>query len=187
MTAVKTLGATLALAIALAPLPARALDASALWSGTLNVAEAATSAVIDPIRGAWGATTRFIWGAEDAFAREATAFAATLRSDFARFEVLAGRAGYRITTVNLQPGLIPAIELVFQPIGEISEADEAALRTELAARGGLGGALERAVLITLLDIEERVEAFRPDGFRISEVSTALVAIIPEVNVSFTRE
>ncbi|NDG49902.1 MAG: hypothetical protein EBY30_12910 [Rhodospirillales bacterium] len=78
------------------------------------------------------------------------------------------------------------VALAFEPAEEITPAAEAALRQELAQMTGAMGALERAVIFLLLDVEKRVEAIRPDGFRIGEVAIALVAIFPEMTINFVR-
>ena len=56
----------------------------------------------------------------------------------------------------------------------------------MAALSGLSVALERGIILGLLDLEKTFEGIRPDGFRISEVEMALVAIFPEIAVSFSR-
>jgi hypothetical protein len=178
--------AALSLALAAAAAPAHA-EPSRLWAATLQAGNDVVEMVVRPLRAAWTATTARIVGAEQGFAEHATAFAGTLRGDFARFESLVGRAGFRITAVNMTTSLIPRIELTLELAGEVGAAEEAALRAELASLTGVGSAIERAVIVTLLDIDGRVQAVRPDGFRLSEVVLALVAIFPEVELGFTRE
>lgn len=99
---------------------------------------------------------------ERALAAEMSSFVATRRQDLSR------------------------VALAFEPAEEITPAAEAALRQELAQMTGAMGALERAVIFLLLDVEKRVEAIRPDGFRIGEVAIALVAIFPEMTINFVR-
>jgi hypothetical protein len=179
--------AVLSLALAtVAAAPAHA-EASRLWAATLEAGNQVVELVARPLRAAWTATAARIIGAEQSFAEHTKAFAGTLRSDFARFEALVGRAGFRITAVNVTPGLIPRIELTLAPAGDVGAAEEAALRAEVGALTGVVGAIERAVILALLDIDERVEAVRPAGFRLSEVTLGLVAILPEVELGFTRE
>lgn len=179
--------AALALALAITPVRAQAFELGGMWSSAVSGLGEAAAFVVQPLRSAWSATLRLVLGAEHALAAHVTVFASTLRDDFARFEVLVGRAGFRITTVNVKPGLIPEIELLFELAATVSAEDESQLRAELAALQGIGGALERTILLTLLDIDQWVESVRPDGFRISEIGMALIAIIPELTVSFTRE
>jgi hypothetical protein len=181
IAAVAVLSLTLAAAA-----PAQA-EPSRLWAATLQAGNDVVETVVRPLRAAWTATTARIIGAEHSFAQHATAFTGTLRDDFARFESLVGRAGFRITAVSVSPDLIPKIELTLEPAGEVAPAEEAALRGELAQLTGVGGAIERSVILALLDIDERVESVRPAGFRLSEINLALVAILPEVELGFTRE
>jgi hypothetical protein len=179
--------AVLSLALATAAAAPAHAEPSRLWAATLEAGNEVVELVARPLRAAWAATAARIIGAEQSFAEHARAFAGTLRSDFARFESLVGRAGFRITAVSVTPGLIPGIELTLTPVGEVGAAEDAALRAEVGALTGVGGAIERAVILALLDIDERVEAVRPAGFRLTEVTLGLVAILPEVELGFTRE
>lgn len=181
--------AALAATLLLAP-AARAQTAPAVpgfWDRAATAALDAAETVMAPLAGAWHWMTGALLGEVDAAESHVLAFARTLTGDLARFEVMVGRAGFRMTQVDVQTGVIPAVTLTFQPAGRITAEQDAALRRDLAALPGLGGAVERAILTGLLDVETRVAAIRPDGFRIAQVAMALVAIFPEVTVSFARD
>jgi hypothetical protein len=170
---------------ALAPAQAGLLEDG--WQRGRAVAAQAADLLLTPIEQARAWAVRRFQGAEHAMAASLNHFASTLRDDLDRFETLAGRAGFRLNTVLIKPGLIPEIELAFEPLEEISPESEAALRREVADLSGVMGALERAVILLLLDVDERVESVRPNGFRVGEVAVALLTIIPELSFSFVRE
>ncbi len=158
----------------------------AILESSVSILESSAQAVLAPIQAAAQWTRRQLRLGEHSLASALRGLATTLRDDLDRFETLAGRAGFRLTNVIIKPGLIPEIELGFEPAEDISPEAEAALRAELAQMGGVLGALEREVILMLLDIDERVEEIRPRGFRIGEVGLALIAIIPELSFTFVR-
>ena len=156
------------------------------WDRTRSVVETTAGIIISPFQAAAEWTMNFLRSEERALAAEMNRFVTTLRQDLNRFETLAGRAGFTLSNVSIKPGIIPEVELAFEPAEEITPASEAALRQELAQLTGAMGAVERAIILLLLDVDERVEAIRPDGFRVGEVAFALVAIFPEMTINFVR-
>jgi hypothetical protein len=156
------------------------------WNRSLSVVETTTGYILSPFQAAAEWALNFLRSEERALAAELNRFVTTLRQDLSRFETLAGRAGFSLSNVSIKPGIIPEVELAFEPAEEITPAAEAALRQELAQLTGAMGALERAVILLLLDVDERVEAIRPNGFRVGEVAFALVAIFPEMTINFVR-
>jgi hypothetical protein len=180
--------ALLAASLLAAP-AARAQPATAapgFWDRAAAAATDAADSLFGPFVDAWRWMTGALYGEVEAAEAHPLAFARTLRGDIGRFETQVGRAGFRLTQIDVQTGVIPAVTLSFAPAGPVTPEQAAALRAELAAMGGIGGAVEREILIGLLEVESRVAAIRPDGYRISQVSMALVAIFPEVTVSFAR-
>lgn len=165
------------------PAQAQSTAPAGLWQSlTSSTSEAMQNYVWGPLQN----VTQGLFASEQSFTSHLNAFRQTLRTDVRRIEVLAGRAGYRLNTITMNPGILPAVSVTFGFVGKISPADEATLRAEMAALTGLSGVLERGIILGLLDLEKNVESFRPDGFRIAEVEMALVAIFPEISVSFTR-
>ena len=156
------------------------------WDRTVSVVGTATGIILSPFQAAAEWTMNFLRSEERALAAEMNRFVSTLRQDLNRFETLAGRAGFTLSSVSVKPGIIPEVELAFEPAEEITPAAEAALRQELAQLSGTMGALERAVILLLLDVDERVEAISPNGFRVGEIAFALVAIFPEMTINFVR-
>ena len=156
------------------------------WDRTRSVVGTTTGMILSPFQAAAEWTMNFLRKEERAVAAEMHRFVCTLRQDLKRFETLAGRAGFTLSNVSIKPGILPEVELAFEPAEEITPEAEAALREELAQLTGTMGAIERAVILLLLDIDERVEAVRPDGFRVGEVAFALVAIFPEMTINFVR-
>jgi hypothetical protein len=187
-----------ALSIALAaasPARAQTVAAPGFWASTVATAGQMLDIVTWPIRATWKVVTNAAFGAGHAVAEHVQQFHDTLRSDIARFEQVVGRAGFRIEAVNLRPnllaeietlGLISPFELVLAPTGRISEEDAARLRAEIETIHGIGGPLERAILLSLLNLHERADRVRPEGYRLSEVSVSLVAFLPELNLTFSR-
>jgi hypothetical protein len=158
-------------------------SSASLWQSiSTSTSDAMNTYFWGPIR----SVSQSLFNTEERFAAHLDAFKQTLRTDMRRIESLAGRAGYKLSTVTMNPGIIPAVSVTFSFSEKISPADEAKLRSEMAALSGLSGALERGIILGLLDLEKTVEGIRPDGFRISEVEMALVAIFPEIAVSFSR-
>jgi hypothetical protein len=156
------------------------------WNRSLSVVETTTGYILSPFQAASEWALSFLRSEERALAAELNRFVTTLRQDLSRFETLAGRAGFRLSNISIKPAIIPEVELTFEPAEEITPAAEAALRQELAQLTGTMGALERTIILLLLDVDERVEAIRPNGFRVSEVAFALVAIFPEMTINFVR-
>jgi len=156
------------------------------WDRSLSVVESTAGLIFSPFQAAAEWAMNFFRREERALAAEMHSFVASLRQEISRFETLAGRAGFSLSNIVIKPGIIPGVELAFEPAEEITPAAEAALRQELAQMTGAMGALERAVILLLLDVEKRVEAIRPDGFRVGEVAIALVAIFPEMTINFVR-
>lgn len=170
----------------LAASPAQAFSLRESWATALSLGAQAVELVAQPIAAATSWTMRQIFAAEHAAAEGARRFAATLRDDLERFETLAGRAGFRLTMVTIKPGIIPEIELAFEPAEEITPDAEAALRADLAQLQGVIGATERAIILLLLDIDETVAGIRPAGFRVGEIGVAVIAILPELTINFVR-
>ena len=99
----------------LAASPAQAFSLRESWDSALSLGAQAVELVTQPIAAAARWTMRQIFAAEHAAGEGMRRFAATLRDDLERFETLAGRAGFRLTTVSIKPGIIPEIELAFEP------------------------------------------------------------------------
>ncbi len=181
----KSLTALLVLQLYLAPAAdAQEASGSGLWQRfSVTTQEMLQGYVWAPLRD----MSQALFSAEKSFSDHVSAFVQTMRTDMARIERLAARAGYRLSTITMNPGIIPAISMTFSFSEKITAADAETLRAELSSLSGVSGVLERGIILGLLDLETKVQPIKPDGFRISEVEMALVAIFPEISVSFTRE
>lgn len=139
--------------------------------------------------GAWlgGWFGGWLGEAETLLAREKRAFADTLKSDLARFQRLVGDAGYAVSEVAVSGGLEPEISLTLEVRRIASDEEEETIRRRIAddVNGArLIGAIERALLLALLDADEAAESFRPDGYSLSSIEVE-VGLLPAFSYLFT--
>jgi hypothetical protein len=166
-----------------------------IWETAVASASYVADLVWSPIRSAWGAVSRSVFGAAQEFKEELQHFRSVIRTDLRRLEEKIGRAGFRLAAVNVRPNLLEEIatlgltapfELVLEPTGPITPEEDAKLRAELAELQGVGSRLERALLLLLLNLHERNAQNRPEGYHLSEVAVSLIAFIPEVQLTYSR-
>ena len=169
--------------------PANAQDAAAQqgwveWGS--GIAVEVLDAIAYPFERAWTMAWDAIGSAEAEIAAEKTKFANKLKSELAVFSKDVSRAGFAITTISISPDIIPKISLSLEVREPVSEAVEAELRTEFENKEKFG-AIERIILLGLLDLDETAADLKVDGYRFSEVDLDLVAIFPEVTLNFELE
>lgn len=169
--------------------PANAQDAAAQqgwveWGS--GIAVEVLDAVAYPFQKVWTMAWDAIGSAEAEIAAEKTKFATKLKSDLAVFSKDVNRTGFAITTISISPDIIPKISLTLEVREPVSEAVEAELRTEFENKERFG-AIERIILLGLLDLDETAADLKVDGYRFSEVDLDLVAIFPEVTLNFESE
>ena len=169
--------------------PANAQDAAAQqgwveWGS--GIAVEVLDAVAYPFQKAWTMAWDAIGSVEAEIAAEKTKFANKLKSELAVFSKDVSRAGFAITTISISPDIIPKISLTLEVREPVSEASEAELRAEFQDKEKLG-AIERIILLGLLDLDEAAAELKVDGYRFSEVELELVAIFPEVTLNFELE
>ena len=186
ITRVVALAGLLALTSAV---PANAQD-PATQEGWVEWGSGLVSEVLDavayPFQKAWTITWDVIGNKHAEIAAEKTKFANKLKTDLTAFSKNVSRTGYEVTQVGISPGIIPQISLTLEVRAPVPEAVEAELRTEFENNEKLG-VLERAILVSLLDLDEAAAELKADGYTFSEVELQLVAILPEVTLKFDRE
>ena len=151
-----------------------------------GIAVEVLDAVAYPFQKAWTMAWDAIGSVEAEIAAEKTKFANKLKSELAVFSKDVSRAGFAITTISISPDIIPKISLTLEVREPVSEASEAELRAEFQDKEKLG-AIERIILLGLLDLDEAAAELKVDGYRFSEVELELVAIFPEVTLNFELE
>mgnify|MGYP007023768983 CR=1 FL=1 len=108
-------------------------SSASLWQSiSTSTSDAMNTYFWGPIR----SVSQSLFNTEERFAAHLDAFKQTLRTDMRRIESLAGRAGYKLSTVTMNPGIIPAVSVTFSFSEKISPADEAKLRYSLSIVGG---------------------------------------------------
>ena len=151
-----------------------------------GIAVEVLDAVAYPFQKAWTMAWDAIGSVEAEIAAEKTKFANKLKSELAVFSKDVSRTGFAITTISISPDIIPKISLSLEVREPVSEAVEAELRTEFENKEKFG-AIERIILLGLLDLDETAADLKVDGYRFSEVDLDLVAIFPEVTLNFELE
>ena len=151
-----------------------------------GIAVEVLDAVAYPFQTAWTMAWDAIGSVEAEIAAEKTKFANKLKSELAVFSKDVSRTGFAITTISISPDIIPKISLTLEVREPVSEASEAELRAEFQDKEKLG-AIERIILLGLLDLDEAAAELKVDGYRFSEVELELVAIFPEVTLNFELE
>ncbi|WP_189992630.1 hypothetical protein [Thalassobaculum fulvum] len=106
---------------------------------------------------------------------------AALVGDIERLKAMVALAGFRVETVSVAMGLIPAVSLSLAYDRAISEQELAALRAEL--RGGKFGFLEKALLEALLDASSATIGKEGDSLSLASVDVD-VDVIPTITLNF---
>jgi hypothetical protein len=167
--------------------PARPAAAErGVFLGTLKFAADALDGVITAAIQVVRRGISLVAGAEWTVAHDLHGFARRISDDLESFEELVERAGFRLVQIDRSIALVPGIQFTFDLRETISAEEDAKLRAELAALSGVGAALTRLVIVTLLDLDEAMESVRPAGFRLSQIQMSIAGVLPEISVSFTR-
>jgi len=173
--------------LALSAVPASAQDTAAEgswmnWGSRMVYVSLDTLAY--PFQQAWTMVWDAIGKTEADVAAEKVKFATKLKTELEAFSKDVSRTGYDVSIISISPDIIPKIALTLEVRKPLDETAEAKLRSEFQDPEKKYGAIERTILLGLLDLDETAADLKVDGYRFSEVELELVAIFPEVTLNF---
>ena len=164
---------------------------AALSGPASNPARADTgqsATILEQIRYPFQAARRYVI---DLFAREEKAveadiagFVDMVRTDASAFALLVRDSGYELSEIDVGAELIPSISLIFSFVRPITAEERAALDKKLDRLTGVEGAVQRAIILGLLEATETVYDVRADGFELSQVQVD-AGLIPGFTFIFT--
>jgi hypothetical protein len=137
------------------------------WS--IDLGSKALNSAMAPIDYGWSKLSDVLHSGEAEIAAEKEKFLDLLRNHLEVLSKNVDKTGLTMDQVSISPDFIPKISLNF----EVKAPDL--------------GVIQQTILLALLDVDETAADFKMDGYRFSEVDFELVAIFPEMTLTFQKE
>jgi hypothetical protein len=154
------------------------------WS--IDLGSKALNSAMAPIDYGWSKLSDVLHSGEAEIAAEKEKFLDLLRNHLEVLSKNVDKTGLTMDQVSISPDFIPKISLNFEVKAPVSDFYEAILRKEFEQSPDLG-VIQQTILLALLDVDETAADFKMDGYRFSEVDFELVAIFPEMTLTFQKE